>query len=347
MKNILLTGGTGFIGSHTCISLLKKGYNVTIVDSLINSKRSTIDRLNLIKKKNSKALSGNLEFKFGDIKNREFLEKVFSDSEGFDGVIHFASLKAVGESVSLPIKYWENNVFGTINLLNVMDKFDCNNLIFSSSATIYGNKNSPCLNENSKLEPINPYGSTKVAIECFLNDIFNGAKEKWRIMNLRYFNPIGAHSSGLIGENPNGIPNNIFPLILKVASKQMNELMIYGKDWETKDGTGVRDYIHVMDVSEAHILSLEFLIKKQPQYLSLNLGTGFGTSVLELIKVFERVNNVNIPYSFRGRREGDIAITIADNSLMKKVLNWQPTRSIEEMCKDGWKWQKNKISSDF
>ena len=342
MKNILLTGGCGFIGSHTCLSLLEKGYRVTILDSLINSNSDVIQRIKLLIIKNN-LLFENLNFQFGDLKDRPFLEKLFYESNGFDGVIHFAGLKAVGESVKAPIKYWENNVYGTINLLSIMDQFECKTIIFSSSATIYG-KSSSKINENSPIAPINPYGSTKFAIENLLKDIYKNPLNNWRIINLRYFNPIGAHESGLLGESPKGRPNNIFPLIIKVAAKELDNLMIYGKDWDTRDGTGIRDYIHVMDLAEAHTKSLEFLFLEEKKFLNLNIGTGLGTTVLELIKTFEKVNNVKVPYLFTERREGDNAITIADNSVLKSLLNWEPKRTIENMCKDGWNWQINEIS---
>jgi len=340
LKNILLTGGCGFIGSHTCLLLLERGYRVTILDSLINSNSDVIQRIKLLIRKNNSLLCENLNFKFGDLKDRKFLEDLFYESNSFDGVIHFAGLKAVGESVLTPIKYWENNVYGTINLLSVMDQFQCETIIFSSSATIYG-KSFSKINENSFIAPINPYGSTKVAIENLLKDNFNNPSKNWRVINLRYFNPIGAHESGLLGESPKGKPNNIFPLIVKVAAKELKNIMIYGKDWDTRDGTGIRDYIHVMDVAEAHIKSLEFLFNKEKNFLNLNIGTGLGTTVLELINIFEKVNNIKVPYFFTDRREGDTAITIADNSVLKSLLNWEPKRTIEEMCKDGWNWKIN------
>ena len=343
MKNILLTGGCGFIGSHTCVSLLEKGYKVTIIDSLVNSNLEVLNKINILNKNSNVNYEKNLDFKFGDLNDRIFIKTLFESAGGFDGVIHFAALKSVGESIDLPMVYWENNVGGTINLLNVMNQFNCKTLIFSSSATIYGNKNNSYVNEESNIEPINPYGSTKASIETFLKDIFNSDRNNWKIINLRYFNPIGAHKSGLLGESPNGLPTNIFPIILKVASNEIEKLMVFGKDWNTKDGTGIRDYIHVLDVAEAHIKSLEFLFCNDAKFLNLNLGTGIGTSVLELIKTFEKVNNVKVPYSFTKKRKGDSACTVADNTLLKSVLGWYPKRTLEEMCRDGWNWRKNQV----
>tara|TARA_B100000886_G_scaffold337886_1_gene299583 strand:+ start:33557 stop:34603 length:1047 start_codon:yes stop_codon:yes gene_type:complete len=347
MQRILVTGGAGFIGSHTTFNLLQKGYKVIIVDSYANSSESSILNLKSLIKKVNSSLIKNLSFYRGDIRQKDFVEEIFSrsliDGSPIKGVIHFAGLKAVAESVKDPLKYWDYNFVGTLRLLEIMDKFDCRTIIFSSSATIYGFPQKSLINENSNINPINPYGFNKSTIEILLKNLFDSNPNSWRVANLRYFNPIGAHDTGLIGENPKGIPNNIFPFINKVASKEINELKIFGKDWDTHDGTGVRDYIHVMDLAEGHILSLEFLMKNDSQIINLNLGTGKGTSVLELVKIFEKINNVKVPYVFTKRREGDVGNLVADNSLATSILNWQPKRNLYEMCAHGWRWQLNSM----
>lgn len=344
---ILLTGGAGFIGSHTALVLLKKGYCIIIIDSLINSKKRSIDRIKNIAKRECPQYLDNISCQYGDIRDSKFIEEVFlkakKDNQEISGVIHFAGLKSVGESLKNPILYWDVNLVGSINLLKVMEKFNCKSIIFSSSATIYGSCNNENIAENSSINPINPYGTTKVAIEQLLSDIYESDPKSWKIINLRYFNPIGAHPSGTLGEDPKGIPNNIFPIILKVASKELKKINIFGSDWDTKDGTGVRDYIHVLDLAEGHVLALEFLIKNKKQIInmSMNMGTGKGTSVLELIKTFEKVNKVKVPHIFDEKRIGDSGIAVADNSLMRELLNWTPSRNIEDMCRDGWLWKKN------
>lgn len=343
MKRVLVTGGAGFIGSHTCLSLIEKGYEIVIIDSLINSSIDSLKKVDQIAKNYYKLEKKKLFFFKGDIREREFLEKVFFESrekgKPIEGVIHFAGLKAVNESLSFPLKYWESNVIGTMTLLNVMEQYNCRTIVFSSSATIYGEADGKLINENSLIRPSSPYGSTKLAIEYLLNDLFSSKSNQWKIINLRYFNPIGAHPSGLIGESPLGNPSNIFPSITQVASRKRNILNIYGKDWPTNDGTCVRDYIHVMDLAEGHLAALNYLEENEPQLRNFNLGTGVGTSVLELLNTFQKVNMINIPHRFLSRREGDLAQVIADNSLAKKYLNWHPKRNLEEMCVDGWKWQ--------
>ena len=345
MKRILVTGGCGFIGSHTSLRLLENGYDLIIIDSLINSSFEAIRNIKYILQKTHPNNIKNLNFIKGDIRDKNLLNKIFSESyesqKKIDAVIHFAGLKSVYESVLNPLNYWDVNLFGTINLLKEMRKFNCKNFIFSSSATIYGPFQDLPFTENSKIKPINTYGKTKSAVEQLLTDLFQSKEKGWKIASLRYFNPIGAHSSGLLGEDPKNIPNNIFPLINKVAAKEIQKFKIFGSDWDTKDGTGVRDYIHVMDLSEGHLNVLKFLSENQPQKLFLNFGTGKGTSVLELIKTFEKVNNVKIPYIFEKKREGDISCAFADNSLAKNVLNWVPKRTLEDMCKDGWNWYLN------
>ncbi len=339
MKNIFVTGGTGYIGSHTVLNLLIKGYMVTILDSNLNSSPKVINRINLILKDINPKLSENLIFIKGDIRDFLLLNDIFMRAKthhnDFDAVIHFAGLKSVSESKRNPIEYWDVNIFGTINLLKIMDKFNCNNLIFSSSATVYGEINKPPFKENYKLNPVNPYANSKTSIEIFLKDIFESQKEKWNIINLRYFNPIGAHFSGLIGENPVGKPNNIFPLILNACYKN-EEFYIFGNDWPTPDGTCIRDYIHIEDVAEGHVKALESTSLKG--FNTFNLGTGIGTSVLELLKTFERSNNLKINYKFHKRRKGDTAILVADNSFALSKLNWRPVRKLSEMCEDGYRW---------
>lgn len=344
MYKVLLTGGTGFIGSHVCLVLLSKGYKVIVLDSCINSTSKSIKYVKKILRENPKFNSKNLEFIEGDINDKNKLTKIFNDSLKEDskisGVIHLAGLKSVNDSIETPIDYWKSNVMGSINLLEIMDIYDCNKIIFSSSATIYGlNNNNVLVKESNKIDPINPYGSNKAAIERLLKDIYESDKKKWNIINLRYFNPIGAHNSGLIGECPNKSPNNIFPLILDVAIGKLQEFQIFGNDWDTEDGTCIRDYIHVMDVAEAHVKAFEKLFEKKSKFLSLNIGTGKGTSVLELINIFSQVNNVNIKYTFYPRREGDAPNVVACNEKAVKYLDWTPRRNISEMCKDGWGWK--------
>ena len=343
MKRILLTGGSGFIGSHTSLVLLEKGYELIVLDSHVNSSPNPINRVKDLVRLKNKDLYTNIQLFEGDIRDDQFLKKIFLDSreegKSIEAVIHFAGLKSVAESISDPLLYWESNVSGTIELLKVMKEFDCRTMIFSSSATIYGLAGSELINEDSDIRPINPYGRTKAAVEQLLNDVFYSNPGNWRVANLRYFNPIGAHPSGSLGEDPLGIPNNIFPIITRVASGQIKELQIYGNDWDTPDGTGVRDYIHVMDLAEGHVSALEYLLEQKPQIINLNLGTAIGTSVLELVNTFQKVNNIKVPYVFVDRRKGDIPITIADNSLSLSTLNWSPRRNLIEMCRDGWAWQ--------
>lgn len=343
MTSILVTGGSGFIGSHTCYSLLKEGHEIFVIDSFINSSEKSLERVILLLKERKKDFRRNLHLIKGDIKNPRDIEKIFQKAleigKAIKAVIHFAGLKSVSDSVSNPISYWENNVTGTINLLKIMSKYDCNNLVFSSSATVYKAKSENLLKENDICEPINPYGYSKLTVERILNDLHISNPSKWRIVSLRYFNPVGAHKSGLIGEDPLGKANNIYPQITKVAIGQLNEIKIYGSDWPTYDGTGIRDYIHVMDIAEGHLAALNYLLKEKPQNLIINLGTGKGISVLELIKIFQDTNDVKIPFIFVGRRPGDYPFVVADNSLAKSILNWEPKRDITDICRTGWIWQ--------
>ena len=344
MENILVTGGAGFIGSHTCLTLLEKGYEIFCIDSYINSSRESLRRVKNLFSRN-KYSKNKLNVYEGDLRDEFFLNKIFKEAiknkKKIDGVIHFAGLKSVKESVYNPLLYWDLNVNSSINLLKVMNKYHCKTIVFSSSASIYGNSKKLKIDESSLLNPINPYGVTKMVIEKMLSNLNIQPQADWRIANLRYFNPIGSHPSGLIGENPLGVPNNIFPLITNVALGNLNELQIFGNDWDTKDGTGVRDYIHVMDLAEGHARTLEYLDNNKSQTLNMNIGTGTGTSVLDLVNTFQEVNKIKIPYKFSNRREGDVDRLVSDNTLMKSKLEWAPIKDLRDMCKDGWKWQCN------
>lgn len=342
MKNILITGGSGFIGSHICTLLLKNNYKLTIVDSLINSSLGSIRKIQKLSLQNNINSFNQLKFVQVDLRDYKSLKNVFDNAKNdncpFDGVIHLAGLKSASESVDLPLLYWDSNLMGSINLFKIMDSYNCKTIIFSSSASIYGLSNKLPFKEENIVNPISPYGNTKSVIEKLLKDLYKSSQSSWKIACLRYFNPIGAHPSGEIGEDPNDKPNNIFPLLIKVAQRNIKQFKIYGNDWPTKDGTPIRDYIHIMDLAKAHYLAFEFLENNENQYLEMNIGTGKGTSVLELIKIFQKVNKVEIPYIFTDRRKGDPAIVYADNSLANRILNWSPKKTIEEMCKDGWNW---------
>ena len=320
---ILVTGGTGYIGSHTCIELLKNGYEVVLIDNLINSKESVVGKI--------EKLSGkSVKFYKCDILDEEGMDRVFSEQK-IDAVIHFAGLKAVGESVAKPITYYHNNITGTLLLCRVMRKRGCKNIVFSSSATVYGAPKSVPIKEDFPLSTTNPYGSTKLMIENILRDIYVSDNE-WNITLLRYFNPIGAHESGLIGEEPNGIPNNLMPYIVKVAAGQLPYLNVFGNDYPTHDGTGVRDYIHVCDLAVGHIKALENLGGVRVY----NLGTGRGYSVLDIVKAFEKANGVKVPYIIKDRRPGDIAECYADPTKAKNELGWVAVHGIEDMCSSSW-----------
>lgn len=342
MKNILVTGGSGFIGSHTCYALLAEGYEITVLDSLANSSKRSLDQIIKIFKSQDLDFSNKLRFFEGDIRNKDFINSIFKkaveEKKPIDGVIHFAGLKAVAESVLKPLSYWDNNVFGSYNLISCMKENNCKTIVFSSSATVYGISSESLLLENTPLNPINPYGSTKLAVENLLNDINQDVNENWKIAILRYFNPIGAHNSGLLGENPLQKPNNIFPIIINAAYKK-EKLKVFGNDWPTNDGTCIRDYIHVMDLAEGHIKALNHLFTQKKQLIHLNIGTGLGHSVLDLIKTFETVNEVKVPFQICSRRDGDVCKLVANNSKAKEILNWNPIRSLHEMCKDGWHWK--------
>lgn len=328
---ILVTGGTGYIGSHTVIELLKENKEIIILDNLCNSSKEVLDKI--------KQITGKVcKFYEKDIRDEEALEKLFAENK-IDSVIHFAGLKGVGESVEIPLEYYDNNVYGTIKLLKAMKKFNCKKIVFSSSATVYGDPGTPKYTENMKRgKASSPYGATKAVIEQMLEDLYASDKE-WTISILRYFNPIGAHESGLIGDNPNGIPNNLMPYIQKVAIGELKELSIFGNDYDTEDGTGIRDYIHVVDLAIGHVKALEKLEK--PGIYVHNLGTGSGYSVLEIVNTFEKVNNVKISYKIAPRRAGDLAIYYADATKAEKELGWKAKRGIEDMCKDSWNFIKN------
>lgn len=321
---VLVTGGAGFIGSHTVVELLNSGYGVIIVDNFCNSNKKVLDNIKKITNK---------DFKFYeiDLRDKDKLREVFKNNT-IDSVIHFAGLKAVGESVKLPLNYYNNNLISTIILLEVMKEFNCKKIVFSSSATVYGNPKTLPIKEDFPLSTTNPYGTTKLMIESILKDLYTSDNEMG-ITILRYFNPIGAHESGLIGEDPKGIPNNLMPFIVKVANKELEILSIFGNDYDTKDGTGVRDYIHVVDLAKGHIKAIEHLTKGINYY---NLGTGTGYSVLELVTTFEKVNNVKVNYKIVGRREGDIASCYADASKAYNELGWKAELGIERMCKDSY-----------
>jgi len=327
---ILVTGGMGYIGSHTCIEILNEGNQVIIVDNLSNSKYETASCIEKITGKNVK-------FYDTDVLNEKDLESVFEENE-IEAVIHFAGLKSVEESILLPLKYYNNNMVGTITLCRAMNKYSCKNLVFSSSATVYGTSNISPLVEEMPLSATNPYGRTKLMVEEFLRDLYI-SDNQWSIILLRYFNPIGAHKSGLNGENPKVIQNNLLPLIANVAIGQQTHLNIYGNDYNTSDGTCIRDYLHVCDVANGHIKALD-RIRNNKGIEVYNLGTGTGYSVLEVIKTFEKISGINIKYEFTSRRLGDIAISYADNKKAKELLGWECKYNLEDMCMDLWNFIK-------
>lgn len=326
---ILVTGGAGYIGSHTCVELLEADYEVIVVDNLSNSSEESLNRVEQITGKT-------LEFNKVDLLDNPALQKVFRNSE-INAVIHFAGLKAVGESVEIPLQYYHNNVTGTLILCNVMIEHGVRNIVFSSSATVYGEPYTVPITEEFSLQPSNPYGATKLMIERILQDI-GAANNEWNVEVLRYFNPVGAHPSGLIGEAPDGIPNNLMPVISQVAVGKLDKLSVFGDDYETPDGTGIRDYIHVVDLARGHIAALD-KIKSNPGVEIYNLGTGQGYSVLEIVKAFEKVAGVEIPYEIVGRRSGDVPESFADPSRANKDLGWRAELGLEDMCADVWRWQ--------
>ena len=328
---VLVTGGAGYIGSHTCVELMNAGIDVVIVDNFYNCKKSSIDRI--------KALVGrDFPYYECDIRDREGLDKIFK-KEKIDSVIHFAGLKAVGESVQKPLEYFDNNVSGTLVLLDVMRKNGCKKIVFSSSATVYGTKNVSPLTEDMEIGGVtNPYGRTKYMIECILQDLYVSDKD-WSICLLRYFNPIGAHKSGTMGEAPNGIPNNLMPYITQVAIGKRDHLSVFGNDYDTPDGTCVRDYIHVVDLALGHVKAVQ-KVEGEKGIFIYNLGTGKGYSVLDVVNAFKKASGVDIKYEIVGRRAGDLATCYSDPSKAYKELGWKAERDIEEMCEDSWRWQK-------
>lgn len=326
---ILVTGGAGFIASHTNVELLNAGYDVVVVDNLVNSSRESVARVEELTGKK-------ISFYEEDLLNEKAIDAIF-EKENIDSVIHFAALKAVGESCQIPLRYFDNNLTGTLNLLKVMEKHGVKSIVFSSSATVYGKPESVPIREDFPLSVSNPYGRTKLIIEDMLRDIYKSDNE-WDIALLRYFNPIGAHESGMIGENPHGIPNNLLPYVAKVAAGQLECVNVFGDDYDTPDGTGVRDYIHVVDLATGHIKALEKLVT-HPGLVTYNLGTGVGYSVLDIIKNFEKACGKEIPYKITPRRPGDIDMCYADPAKAKKELGWEATRSIDKMCEDAWRWQ--------
>lgn len=331
MSTILVTGGAGYIGSHTCVELLCAGYDVIVMDNFSNSKPESLKRVEKITGKTVKLYET-------DMLNLEDVCKIFEDNS-IDAVIHFAGLKAVGESCAKPLEYYHNNIGGTLELIRAMKKYNCKKIVFSSSATVYGLNNPVPYIEEYPTSATNPYGYTKVMIEQILIDICK-ADSDWSVSLLRYFNPIGAHETGELGEDPNGIPNNLFPFIQKVAVGKIDCLNVFGNDYDTVDGTGVRDYIHVVDLAKGHLYALDYILKNNGVE-AVNLGTGNGTSVLELIAAFEKASGVTINYNITSRRPGDIATCYADTSKAKRLFNWEAEFGIEKMCVDGWNFVKN------
>lgn len=326
---ILITGGAGYIGSHTAVELLTAGHQVVIVDNLCNSSLAVLDRI--------RALGGNqLDFVNADVRDAAKLDALFAE-HNIDGVIHFAGLKAVGESVAQPLRYFDNNVGSTLVLLQAMDRAGIRRLVFSSSATVYGDPDKVPITEDSPLQVTNPYGRTKLMCEDILRDL-QASDPRWQVAILRYFNPVGAHESGCIGEHPKGTPNNLMPYITQVAVGQREFLSIFGKDYPTPDGTGVRDYIHVVDLARGHLAALNFLQQHQAS-ITVNLGTGHGISVQELADTFSRVTGVPVPYRFVARRPGDVAACYADTRLASEALGWQAQLGVDRMCADAWRWQ--------
>jgi UDP-glucose 4-epimerase len=339
LAQLLITGGAGFIGSHTCLVLLEAGHRLVVLDNFTNSSPESLRRVVEL------AGSGDgdrLVVVEGDIRNAADLERAFAASpqgQPIDAVIHFAGLKAVGESVRDPLRYWDVNLAGSRQLLAAMQAHGCRTLVFSSSATLYGYPEVVPIPETAPIQPINPYGHSKAAVEQLLADL-STSEPGWRIARLRYFNPVGAHPSGRIGEDPSGIPNNLFPFIAQVAVGRRAELQVYGGDWPTPDGSGIRDYIHVMDLADGHRAALDVLLTEPPQLLTLNLGSGVGHSVLDVVAAFEAASGRPVPYALVARRDGDAASTVADPRLAAERLGWRTQRGLADMCRDGWSWQQ-------
>ena len=347
-KTILITGGAGFIGSHTCLVLLEAGYRLIVLDNFSNSSPESLRRVQDLAGAEAASLLVVVE---GDIRSAGDLNRAFQAAAEPTGpkdllatgtveaVIHFAGLKAVGESIADPLAYWEVNVAGSVQLLAAMRAHGCRTIVFSSSATVYGIPEQVSIPETAPLKPINPYGHTKAAVEQLLADLA-GSEPGWRIARLRYFNPVGAHPSGRIGEDPHGTPSNLFPFVSQVAVGRREQLQVYGGDWPTPDGSGVRDYIHVMDLAEGHLAALETLLSEEPQLLTANLGSGQGHSVLEVVAAFAQACGRPVPYQLVNRRAGDAACSLADPTFAASRLGWSTQRSLDEMCRDGWAWQQ-------
>lgn len=329
---ILITGGAGYIGSHACVAFMEAGHEVLLLDNLSNSSRDVLERLR-------KLTAQSIEFCEGDVRDTQLLKTIF-ERFPVKAVVHFAGLKSVGESVQFPLTYFDNNVAGTLNLLDVMQSAGCRTLVFSSSATVYGEAEQMPITEDAPLKVTNPYGRSKLMVEEVLSDI-EQSDDSWRFARLRYFNPVGAHESALIGENPQGIPNNLMPYVAQVATGQRRELQIFGDDYPTVDGTGVRDYIHVMDLAEGHVAALRYL-NEHKRGIVVNLGTGKGTSVREMVLAFERASGRRIPCKVAVRRPGDVATCFADVRRASQMLGWSATRDVDQMCVDAWRWEQNK-----
>ena len=331
METILVTGGSGFIGSHTVLELLEKGYGVVVMDNLSNSSEESLRRV-------EKLTGKKVKFYETDIRDREGTEKIFQENK-IDAVIHFAGLKAVGESCKIPLKYYENNIGGTVTLLEVMEKYNVKKIIFSSSATVYGTPERLPLDEDCRLSTTNPYGSTKLMLENIMQDVYK-ADNNWNVILLRYFNPVGAHESGLIGEDPKGIPNNLMPYVAQVASGKLSCIQVFGNDYDTPDGTGVRDYIHVVDLAKGHLCAVKYVMENKGVE-AVNLGTGKGSSVYDVLHSFEKACGKKLPYVVKPRRAGDLATCYADTAKAKKVFGWEAQYGLDEMTADSWNFIKN------
>jgi UDP-glucose 4-epimerase len=326
---ILLCGGAGYIGGHTCVELMARGHEVVVADSLVNSSANALRRL-------ERVAGAPISFHQVDMRDSAGLDAVFATGH-FDAVVHFAALKAVGESCERPLDYFDNNISGTVNLLQAMKRAGVGRLVFSSSATVYGDPEQVPVTESARLQVTNPYGRTKLVMEHLIEDLCTYDRD-FRAANLRYFNPVGAHASGLIGEDPTGIPNNLMPYVCQVAVGRRERLQVFGGDYPTVDGTGVRDYIHVVDLARAHADALDYLVRED-RSLTVNLGTGRGVSVLELLKAFERASGRSIPYDIVARRPGDVAAVYADPSMAERLLGWKAALDVDAMCRDAWRWQ--------
>jgi len=339
LAQLLITGGAGFIGSHTCLVLLEAGHSLMVLDNFTNSSPKSLRRVQELA---GPEAAGRLTVVEGDIRSAADLERAFAAApadQPITAVIHFAGLKAVGESVRDPLRYWDVNLAGSRQLLATMQAHGCRTLVFSSSATLYGYPEVVPIPETAPIQPINPYGQSKAAVEQLLADLAS-SEPGWRIARLRYFNPVGAHPSGRIGEDPSGIPNNLFPFVSQVAVGRRERLQVFGGDWPTPDGSGIRDYIHVMDLADGHRAALDVLLAEPPQLLTLNLGSGMGHSVLEVVHAFEAASGRPVPYTVVPRRDGDAASTVADPRLAAERLGWRTQRGLADMCRDGWCWQQ-------